>query len=97
MATLAAALVPAACSPRGMTHTVTIKDMSFGPPPQNLKAGDTIEWVNEDIFEHTATARDGSFDTDLKPHDRANITVRRTTEVYCRFHPGMTLTLTVAP
>ena len=94
--TLAAALAPVACAPRGTTHTVTIKGMAFGPAPQGLKAGDTIEWVNEDIFEHTATARDGSFDVDLKPHDKAHTRIGRRTQVYCRFHPGMILTLDVA-
>ena len=95
-----AAAALAACTPKapkGQVHRIVIANMAFGAVPPALAVGDTIEWVNQDIFEHTATARDGAFDVDLKPHDRAHTKVRRTSEVYCRFHPGMTLTLAVAP
>jgi plastocyanin len=89
----AAALAVAACSrPAPQTHTVTIAKMAFGPVPDAPKVGDTIEWVNADAFEHTVTARDGSFDVDLPPGGRARTVLRKPGPVdfYCRYHPGMT-------
>ena len=93
----AAGAALAACT-GGRTVTVELRNMSFGPAPSDLKAGDAIHWRNADIFEHTATARDGSFDVDLKPggEGRTVLSKAGTVEVYCRFHPGMKLTLKVA-
>lgn len=93
-----AAIAPSAtAAPR--VHTVVIDDMVFGPAPSGVRAGDTVRWVNKDIFRHTATARDRSFDVDLPPDATADTVVRRPgpIKVYCRFHPGMKLDLTVAP
>lgn len=75
-------------------HVIVLDKMVFGPMPTGVRAGDIIEWVNHDIFEHSATARDGSFDIDLKP----GATVRTTAKAgsfafFCKFHPGMTGTL----
>jgi plastocyanin len=100
---LAAALAPvvalAACqAPRGKVHKVIIANMTFGAPPTGLAVGDAIEWDNQDIFEHTATARDGQFDADLKPKTNGRTVLSKAgiIEVYCRFHPGMTLRLQVS-
>ena len=72
--------------------------MAFGPAPSDLKVGDAIHWQTSDIFEHTATARDGSFDVDMKAgaDGRTTLTKAGTVEVYCRFHPGMKLSFNVA-
>jgi plastocyanin len=76
---------------------VVIEKMAFGAMPAGVKAGDAIEWVNRDVVRHTATARDRAFDLDLAPGARRRVVVRKAgvTAVYCRFHPGMTATLTV--
>ncbi|HET7412957.1 MAG TPA: cupredoxin domain-containing protein [Pararhizobium sp.] len=80
-------------------HTITIKNMKFGPVPSGLHVGDVIVWKNDDILRHTATARDKSFDVDLPPHSTKELTLKKagTLAFYCRFHPGMTGTLVVAP
>jgi plastocyanin len=72
--------------------------MAFGSVPAGLRIGDAIEWVNDDIFQHTATARDGSFDVILPPQSRVRTVLRRAGQIpfYCRYHPGMTGRLTVA-
>src|SRR4051794_15951822 len=44
-------------------QTVIIKQMHFQPPTLNVQTGDTVKWQNEDIFTHTVTANDGSFDS----------------------------------
>jgi plastocyanin len=77
-------------------HVIVVDKMAFGSMPADVRAGDIIEWVNHDIFEHSATARDGSFDVDLKP----GASVRMTAKVgsiafFCKFHPTMQATLVV--
>lgn len=88
------------CTSRPAPHTwrIVIRDMAFDPPPQGIRVGDTIEWVNQDMFQHTATARDGRFDVDLPPGAKASSRVQTAgmVEVYCRYHPGMKLRLSVA-
>lgn len=78
-------------------HTITMQAMEFGAVPDNIRAGDTIEWVNNDILEHTATARDGSFDLDLKPGAKARMKVDKAGSFafLCKLHPNMTGTLLV--
>jgi plastocyanin len=98
---LAAVLVAApagAAAPRSKpaaapaVHTVVIDDMKFGPVVIEAKAGDVVEWVNKDMFRHTATARDKSFDVDLKPGASGRVTLKTggVVKFFCRFHPGMT-------
>lgn len=78
-------------------HTIDIKNMAFGLAPAGLKVGDTIEWKNSDMFRHTATARTGAFDLDIPPGGHAQATLQKAgiLNIYCRFHPTMTLRLTV--
>jgi plastocyanin len=96
-AAILAISAPAVAGP--VTYRVTIANMAFGSPPASLRLGDTIEWVNADIFEHTATAKDGSFDVILPPQGKARVVLRKAGKVsfYCRYHPGMVGTLTISP
>lgn len=86
----------AAAGPR--THRIEMRNMRFGPVPANIKAGDTIVWVNRDVVPHTATARDRSFEVIVPSRRSANMVVRRagTFPIYCRYHPAMTGSLVVA-
>ena len=96
---LALAAAPAASAALSTkVYTVTIQQMSFGQPPKTLHVGDRIEWVNNDIFVHSATAADKSFDVELKPKARATIVLRKpgTVSFICRYHPGMKGQLVVA-
>ena len=45
------------------THTVTIENMLFNPAELTVHRGDRIVWVNKDLFPHTATAKDKTFDS----------------------------------
>lgn len=77
-------------------HVVVIDKMAFGPMPADVRAGDIIEWANHGILEHSATARDGSFDVDLKPGATARMTAKAGTfVVFCKFHPTMQANLVV--
>jgi plastocyanin len=85
----AAAVAPAAAAPA--THVVVIDKMKFGPLPAHVRPGDTIVWVNRDMFKHTATARDGSFNVDLAPGKKGTTVIRKAGAIpfVCTYHPGM--------
>ncbi|HEX8240853.1 MAG TPA: hypothetical protein VF574_14040 [Allosphingosinicella sp.] len=80
---------PAAAAPT--VHTIVVDKMKFGAVPPDLRAGDVILWVNRDLFRHSATARDGSFDVDLPPRASGRTRVGRKGAIpfFCRYHPGM--------
>jgi plastocyanin len=63
------------------------------------KVGDTIEWVNKDLFAHTATARNGDWDVTIPPKKTVTLVLKKAgmIDYYCRFHPNMKATLAVAP
>ena len=79
-------------------HVIHMNKMKFGPAPDGAKVGDAIEWMNDDIFRHTATAKNGAFDVDLKPGGKARVVLKTPGEIvfYCRYHPGMMGKLVVA-
>ena len=99
-----AMLLSLALSPSGAAtaapkvHTVIIDKLKFGPVPSGLHVGDTIRWVNKDLFRHTATAKDGSFNVDLAAGAQGTMRLTKagTIAFFCRYHPGMTGQLTVA-
>ena len=93
----AAPIVPGAAAGPPRVRTITIQSMAFGAVPADLRVGDVIEWVNADIFRHSATAKDGSFDADVAPKARVRVVLRKAGAVafYCRYHPGMTGRLAV--
>jgi plastocyanin len=80
---------PAAAAPR--EHVVVIDKMRFGPVAADLRKGDAIVWVNRDIFRHTATAANHSFDVDLPPGAKVRMVLKSTGSIpfVCRYHPGM--------
>ena len=94
----AASSVPAA-PPAKPVPVIVIRNMAFGPAPPGLKVGDQLLFRNEDIFRHTATSAAGGFDLDLAPKAQGTVRLSRAGAftVTCRYHPGMALTLKVAP
>ena len=69
----------------------------FAPAEVSAKVGDTIEWINKDVFVHTATARNGDFDVNMPPKKTVTSVLKKagTVEYYCRFHPNMKAVLTM--
>jgi plastocyanin len=79
------------------THTIIVDKMMFGPAPTGVRVGDTVTWVNRDIFRHSATARNHAFDLDLPPGGTGT-TVMQTSGTFgyfCRFHAAMTAQIRV--
>jgi plastocyanin len=85
---------PASAAPRvntPRTYTIELKAMKFAPPPAGLRVGDRVIWVNHDIFRHSATSTDHSFDIDLQPGGQGGVIIRKAGPIpfTCRYHPGM--------
>ena len=77
---------------RAATHDVQIENFAFSPAELPVAAGDTVVFTNSDGAPHTATARDGSFDTGpISPGASAEITVNEagSFEYFCSIHPSM--------
>jgi plastocyanin len=81
------------------TLQITMDDLVIAPAEASAKVGDTIEWINKDILAHTATARNGDWDINMPAKKTVTSVLKKagTIEYYCRFHPNMKATLTVAP
>jgi len=77
---------------------IVMRQLNFNPPQITVKAGGTVEWRNEDIFSHTVTADDGSFDSGLiEPGHSWQMTFKNagTAAYHCRPHPNMKAKLVV--
>ena len=96
---LAFALGAVAVPAHAATIQIVMENLVFTPAEVSAKVGDTIEWVNKDVFAHTATAKSGDFDVMLPPKKSAKFVLKKagTVEYYCRYHPNMKATLKVAP
>ena len=92
---LGAIAVPA----QAATIQIMMENLVIAPAEVSAKVGDTVEWVNKDIFAHTATARNGDFDVTMPPKKTVTSVLKKagTVEYYCRFHPNMKAVLTIAP
>ena len=80
-------------------HTVVIHQMRFDPAQLSVAVGDVVEWKNEDIFSHTVTASDGSFESGMiDPGKSWQMTVEKpgTFAYHCSPHPNMTAELIVS-
>jgi plastocyanin len=83
---LASSAVPAGAE----TIQITIDRLVFSPVNVEAKVGDTIEWVNRDMFAHTATVK-GGWEVVIPPKKSASLTLKSAGAVdyFCRFHPNM--------
>ena len=92
---LAAIAVPA----HAATIQIVMENLVISPAETSVKAGDTIEWINKDIFAHTATARNGDWDVTMPPKKTVTSVLNKagTVEYYCRFHPNMKAVLKIEP
>jgi plastocyanin len=86
--------------PKGDTKRVAIEGFAFGPGTVKVKAGDTIEWTNDDAAPHTVTAKSGG---DLDSGTMAQgasfeFTAAQpgTIAYFCAIHPSMTGTIEVS-
>jgi len=83
----------------GQQFTVVMNNMNFGQMPGQVHIGDTIIWSNQDTVQHSATARDGSFDIRLQPGQKGRTVLKKAGKIAvdCLYHPTMRTTLNVLP
>jgi plastocyanin len=82
----------------GATVQVKITDLAFSAVEVTARVGDTIQWVNDDIVDHTATAtKGGDWDVMIVAGKQAELKLTRAGEIdyFCRFHPFMKAKITV--
>jgi len=76
---------------------IAVQSLSFGTMPTDARVGDVIAWDNQDIVDHTATAQDRSFDTELPAGETSRTVLRKagTIRITCRYHPKMSAVLVI--
>lgn len=95
-----AVVASASCARRAAprSHIVVMKTVGFQPAELSVNRGDTIVWKNEDLIPHSATARDGSWDSKaIDPDSSWSYVAEKAGEFsyYCVFHPNMEGTIAV--
>src|SRR5690606_19801788 len=80
------------------THTITIEGMRFSPDTLEVRLGDTVQWVNNDIWPHNATATNRGLESpELASGDSWQFKAERkgSFPYLCTLHPPMKATLIV--
>jgi putative membrane protein len=78
--------------------TVSMDGTRFQPQSLTVKAGDSVVWVNNDPFPHTATSKAAGFDSQpIAPGGSYTYVASKKGQFAyaCTLHPTMTATLTV--
>src|SRR4051794_1625156 len=96
---VAALALGAPVSAHAATIQITMENLVIAPAEVSAKVGDTLELINKDVLAHTATAKNGDFDVMMPPKKTVTYVLKKagTVDYYCRFHPNMKATLTIAP
>jgi plastocyanin len=87
----------AAVPARAATIQITIDQMTFKQAKVTAKVGDTIEWINKDVVDHTATDRKGEWNVTLAPGQKGSVVLKKagSFEYFCKYHPNMKALLMV--
>ena len=78
-----------AAAPPPKVVQMVIDKATFGDTPSGVFVGDTIEWINKDIFDHTATSKTGALGCrDARRQEGARRDEEgRNLRYFCRYHP----------
>jgi plastocyanin len=80
---------------------ITIDQAAFSVLKKPLEVGDVVEWINNDVVDHTATEKVGpkekGWDAVIRAGRKVRVEMKEAGKVdyICRFHPNMTGTLVV--
>jgi plastocyanin len=83
---------PAPSGEAAKAEKVKIVEFTYQPDPVVIQVGGKVIWQNEDTAPHTATADDGSFDTDLLQRGKIKSETFKeagTFPYFCEVHPTM--------
>ena len=80
-------------APAPRRHVVEISGLAFHPAVLEVAPGDTVVWINRDIFPHTATAADSAgWSTGILIQGQSGVFVpsrRGEAPYFCQLHPIM--------
>lgn len=79
---------------------VEIVEFTYDPDPVAIEEGGKVTWINRDSAPHTATADDGSFDTETLEQNKLkseNFKEAGSYPYFCEIHPEMRGTVEVVP
>jgi plastocyanin len=98
MGLLAAALAAAGCSGARapQVHQVAIQGFAYSPMSVAAAPGDTVVFINRDVTPHTATSKQGGWDSGpIAPGASWRLVVKKESAApyACTFHPTMKATL----
>jgi plastocyanin len=80
------------------TNSVNIQNFEFSPAAITVPVGTTVTWTDKDVEQHTVTARDKAFNSDIINNERTYSYTFGTAgsfEYFCLIHPHMTGTVMV--
>jgi plastocyanin len=89
---------PAPSGPASRSEKVKIVEFTYQPDPVSVQVGGKVTWQNEDTAPHTATADDGSFDTETIEQGKLKSETFKQAGTYpyfCEIHPDMRGTVEV--
>ena len=89
---------PPAPAPVSGSTAVDIVDLAFEPADVQVTTGTTVTWSNTGVAPHSATAKDGSFDSGILETGGSfehTFTAPGTFAYLCQVHPDMTGTIEV--
>ena len=95
----ALALVAIAGPAHARTVRILMQNLVIKPAVAVARVGDTVEWINGDWVDHTATAGYGGFDVWVPAKQTTSIVLTQagTIEYFSRFHPIMKGRLKIRP
>jgi plastocyanin len=89
---------PGPTSVTDMNIVIGIRNYNYNPRIISIPLGATVTWLNDDKVDHTATEKNGVWDSTII-HSEESQTLQFDTpgtyNYYCTIHPYMTGTLTV--
>lgn len=81
-------------SPASRHHVVDIRALAFDPAQLVVESGDTVIWINHDIFPHTVTPVDAATpdSTAMSMGDTVLMVMSNKGDMryFCLLHPSMT-------
>jgi len=99
LAAIALGMLGSPASPADSTQSILMKGIAFEPKQVTVHVGDRLEWTNQDIVAHTATAKDKSWDVNV-PTGRNGRRVMKAPgrfDYICRYHTSMAGGVIVEP
>ncbi len=98
MALAGEAAAASTTTPAAAASTISIVDFAFDPDGLEIAVGTTVEWVNNDAFDHSIVADDGTFESEtLEPEGTFafEFATPGTFPYKCGIHPQMNASITV--